>query len=527
MLFDNEFAYRIYKQKYAHEGEEWRDTVDRVVTAVGYSYIRKAMEDRVFIPGGRYLAACGNPIHQINNCYCLGVEDSREGWATLLSESTLTLSLGGGIGVEYSDVRPRGSKIKGTNGVASGPISLMKALDALAAHIRDGGSRRAALWAGLQWDHKDIFDFISAKRRSPEELALKAKDFNNYLPLELTNTSVSFNTEFWDAYENKEHPKYAHAREVMKQTVRGACEFADPGFSFNFNKDAFKYRNACNEFISDQSGDSCNLGTIFLPRIKNKDEMAAHTRNAVKFLIRGALYTNRPTEKARKVARDANRIGLGLGGIGEWLLMNRMPFEVTPELRELLEVWADTADKEARKYAIKLGLAVPKATRAIAPTGTIAILAGTTGGAEPLFCKAYKRSWWENDKYKSTVVVDPVAKRLLDSGISPENIYDAYDVGFEQRVRFQADLQEFVDMGISSTVNLPHWGSERNNAFLMPEMEETIMKYSKRLRGLTVYADGAIGGQPLQRMELEEALAQEGKVFEGMENSCKGGICGL
>jgi ribonucleoside-diphosphate reductase alpha chain len=527
-MFDTEFAYKIYKQKYSRNGqEEWVDTVDRVVTAVGYSYIRKYMEERVFIPGGRYLAACGNKIHNINNCFCLGVDDSREGWAELLADSAITLSLGGGIGVEYSDVRAKGSPILGTNGVASGPISLMKALDALAAHIRDGGNRRAALWAGLNWKHADVFEFISAKRRSPEELALKQRDFSYHLPLEGTNTSVTFDTEFWDAYENPNHPAHMRAKNVFREVVASAAQFADPGFSFNFQKDAYRYRNACTEFISNKSGDSCNLGTIFINKIRTKEEMAAATKNAVKFLIRGALYTNRPTEKARVVAREENRIGLGLGGIGDWLLSRRLPFEVNPELRGLLEVWAETADTEARKYALKLGLSVPANTRAIAPTGTIAILAGTTGGAEPLFCKAYLRSWWDNGVYKSCVVVDPVVKRLIESGIPQEAIYDAYDIPFEQRVKFQADLQDYVDMGISSTVNLPPWGSEGNNFFLLPEMGETIMKYSKRLRGLTLYADGAIGGQPLQRMDLEEALAKEGIIYEGTEETCKGGICGL
>jgi ribonucleoside-diphosphate reductase alpha chain len=523
--FESDFAHRIYKQKYSRDGvEEWSDTVDRVVTAVGYSYIRRFMEDRVFIPGGRYLYACGRPVHNTSNCFAMRAVDSREGWSQLMADVTQTLMMGGGIGIDYSELRARGSAICGTGGEASGPLSLMRAIDSMALHIRQGGSRRSALYAGLDWQHPDVFEFINMKRRTQDEQEAKAKDFNHYLSMDLTNISVHFDRLFKLSYD-KGNP---HAIDVFNKTLYGAVTVGDPGFSFNLHDPRESLRNACSEFTSADSGDSCNLGTVYISRCKDKDHFAEAVKHAVKFLIRGALYTNRPTEDARQVARKNNRIGLGLGGIGEFLLQHESACEVTPLLREYLEVYAEVSDKTAREYSRKLGLAEPLAKRAIAPNGTTSILAETTGGIEPLFCASYLRSYWIGDEYKSEVVIDPVVNRLLALGRNPDSIWDSYDVGFEQRVKFQADIQDFVDMGISSTVNLPSWGSPLNNENNVEEKGRVIMKYIERLRGLTMYPDGAIVGQPLQRIQLSDALKFKERVIEAREGTnCKEGCCGL
>jgi ribonucleoside-diphosphate reductase alpha chain len=138
------------------------------------------------------------------------------------------------------------------------------------------------------------------------------------------------------------------------------------------------------------------------------------------------------------------------------------------------------------------------------------------------------RSYWKGDEYASEVVIDPVVNRLLAAGRSPASIWDAYDVGFEQRVKFQADIQDFVDMGISSTVNLPAWGTPLNNESNVEEKGKVIMKYIERLRGLTVYPDGAIVGQPLQRILLADALKFKERVVEAREGTnCKEGTCGM
>ena len=124
-------------------------------------------------------------------------------------------------------------------------------------------------------------------------------------------------------------------------------------------------------------------------------------------------------------------------------------------------------------------------------------------------------------------VVDGSVKRLLEQGVKIENIKDSGDLTFKQRVKFQADVQNYVDMAISSTCNIPSWGSEGNCESNYEKNAATLLKYAKRLRGFTVYPDGCRGGQPLTRVSLEEALRDEGKVFEESENECLNGVCGL
>ena len=118
-------------------------------------------------------------------------------------------------------------------------------------------------------------------------------------------------------------------------------------------------------------------------------------------------------------------------------------------------------------------------------------------------------------------------KRLQERGVDLDDIQDSYDISFEERVRFQADVQDYVDMAISSTCNLPAWGTEDNNPDSLRVMGDTLLELAPRLRGFTCYPDGARGGQPLTRVDLETALQYEGTVFEEREGECVGGVCGI
>ncbi len=535
-VFSTPFAEQIFKQKYSMDGQEtWKDTCTRVVNAVCAQLVDaktkdeifNLMLDRKFIPGGRYLYSAGRPFHQVNNCFLFRAEDTREGWADALSKATASLMTGGGIGINYSNVRGEGALVKRTGGKSTGPIALMNMVNEAGRYIMQGGQRRSAIWAGLAWSHSDIKKFMNLKDHSEDLRIIKAKDFTFPLPMELTNISVEYNTEFFIAIEDEKHPKHALAKEVWLNNCKQAFSTAEPGMMFNFRKDNENLRNACTEVVSEDDSDKCNLGTVWINRCSDRKDFARAIKFSTLFLLCGGIYSDIPTERIRDVGGKNNRIGLGLGGIHEWLMQRGQDYVVTPELHKWLSVYEQESDSAAFVGAKQLGVAVPKGVRAIAPTGTIGILAETTTGIEPLFCKAYKRRYFKDGKWLSQLVVDGSVKRLMASGVKVEDIKDSFDLSFKQRVKFQADVQNYVDMSISSTCNMPFWGSPENNETTVEKNANILLKYAKRLRGFTVYPDGCRAGQPLTRVDLAEALSQEGIVFEETENSCVGGVCGV
>lgn len=388
-------------------------------------------------------------------------------------------------------------------------------------------SHNSAIWAGLQWDHADIPKFLVLKDWTAALTATKKADLAFPLPMEGTNISVIYNTAFFRAVEDAGHPDYERARDVWIANCRQAFSTAEPGMSFNFCKDSDSLRNACTEVTSTDDSDRCNLGTVWINRCKNKEEFAKVCQIATIFLLCGGIYSHVPTDRIRQVGSENNRIGLGLGGIHEWLMQRGYDYEVTPELHKWLRLYEQESDSAAYIYAKALGVAIPKGRRAIAPTGTIGIIAETTTGIEPLFCKAYKRRYLKGDVWHYEYVIDGAVRRLQEQGIPLEKIKDSYDISFKARVKFQADVQQYVDMAISSTCNLPEWGAAGNTEADLDKNSKILLRYAKRLRGFTCYPDGARGGQPLTRVTLEEALAQEGKVFEEIETSCINGVCGI
>ncbi len=537
-VFSNKFAYDVFKQKYSMNGQEtWAETCRRVTDAVcnqlldsdAKEKIYQYMVDRKFIPGGRYLYSAGRSFHQVNNCFLFRAEDTREGWADLMQKTTSALLTGGGIGVDYSDIRHKGAVIKRTGGFCTGPISLMEMVNESGRHVMQGGQRRSAIWAGLKWSHKDIHSFIHLKDHSPELKAMKEKDLEFRLPMELTNISVIYDTEFFIAIENKKHEKHETAMKVWLDNCRQAFSTAEPGMGFNFMRDAESLRNACTEVVSEDDSDKCNLGTVWMNRCEDKDDFADVVKYSTLFLLCGGVYSDVPTEKIKEVGLRNNRIGLGLGGMHEWLMKRGYKYVCVPELHKWLATYKRESDSAAFIGAKQLGVAVPKGVRAIAPTGTIGIIAETTTGIEPLFCKAYKRRYraGEDGTWKYQYVVDGAVKRLLEQGVKIEDIQDSYDISFKDRVKFQADVQQYVDMAISSTCNMAAWGSDSNNESTLKHNAMTLLKYAKRLRGFTVYPDGCRGGQPLTSVPLDEALANEGIVYEERETECVGGVCGL
>jgi ribonucleoside-diphosphate reductase alpha chain len=255
---------------------------------------------------------------------------------------------------------------------------------------------------------------------------------------------------------------------------------------------------------------------------------------AVMFLIAGTVYSDVPYAKVDQIRTKNRRLGLGVMGLHEWLLIRGKKYEPDAELEEYLKIYATSGELSA-KYAKEWDLSIPVKTRAIAPTGTIGIVAETTTGIEPIYCVAYKRRYLKGSVVHYQYVVDPTAQRLIESGIRPEAIEDAYVLAenVERRVVFQAWVQQYVDHAISSTINMPSWGSESNNSDKVEDFGNMLMKHLPKLRGVTCYPDGARGGQPLTPVKYSTAVKHEGEEFsevvlEGTDvcDITRGGSCG-
>ena len=536
------FAARIMNDRYAHnrdgQKETWAEIADRVVESVAggvpgvrprdVADLRDAVRDRKFMPGGRYLYASGRPYHQTQNCLLLRAEDTREGWGDLLRDCMLSLMTGAGLGVNYSRLRHEGSPLGRAGGTSSGPLALMYMVNELGRGARQGGARRGAIWAGLSWRHRDALRLVEAKDWPAEIRALKAKDFNAHAPLDMTNVSVCLDDEFFAAHADQSHPEHARAVGVYRAAVRSMLETGEPGFSVDVGQNAGEdLRNACTEVTSADDADICNLGSINLARVDSLNEFARLVELGVLFLLCGTVYSDVPYEKVRRIREKNRRLGLGLMGVHEWLLLRGKTYGPDEELGQWLDAYA-TSTVTARKYARALGLTPPVKTRAIAPNGTIGIVAETTTSAEPVFCTAYKRRFRDGDVWRYQYVVDPTARRLIEGGVEPASIEDAYDLAadVERRVRFQAWLQGYVDHAISSTINLPPWGTDLNCEHRVIEFGDMLMQYLPRLRGITCYPDGSRDGQPLTRVSYEEAVAGEGETFEEAGDACEVGRAG-
>jgi ribonucleoside-diphosphate reductase alpha chain len=538
------FAESVFKDRYAmtkKDGtkETWSECANRVSRKVLKSVdapnslikdVAEIISSRKFIPGGRYLYSSGRPFHQVNNCLLLIAEDSREGWADLLYKSSMALMSGAGIGINYSSIRPSGKPVRKTGGVCTGPIALMTAVNENGRAVRSGGNRRGAIWAGLSWKHADIFKFIRVKDWIPEVRALKEKDVDFPATMDMTNISVCLDDEFFEAYDNEKHILHSHAHAVYTESVRRMLKTGEPGFSVNTGKNSKEVtRNACTELTSADDSDVCNLGSINLSRINSLEEFKQVMELAIPFLLAGTVYSDVPYSKVDSVRTKNRRLGLGLMGIHEWLLTHGKKYGPDSELEEYLKIYA-TSTEVARKWAKEWELTPPVKTRAIAPNGTIGILAETTTGLEPILFVAAKRRYAKGNGWSYQYIIDPTAKRLIDSGIDPDMIEDAYTLAEEpeRRVAFQAWVQQYVDHGISSTINLPAWGTELNNESLVEDFGNMLIKYLPNLRGITCYPEGGRGNQPISPCDYNEAI-QKKDIEYNVGDTCeisKGESCG-
>ena len=557
-MFRSKFSEDIFNLKYAHPGcDDWeqlahvlvddvcgnlRSDEEKLLTDDELYQLKMYITDLKFVPGGRYLYYAGRKNRFYNNCFLLKAEeDTRQDWANLSWKSESCLMTGGGIGIDYSVYRQSGRVLNGTGGTASGPIPKMQMINEIGRRVMQGGSRRSAIYASLNWQHGDVDAFLKAKDWDTMPVGntgltlkqIKEQDFNFPAPLDMTNISVNYDTDwllkYWETGE---------VGSVFINNIKQALRTAEPGFSFNFMEDENDtLRNACTEVVSADDSDVCNLGSINMGRIESVSEFADIVELATKFLICGTLRAHLPYAKVYETREKNRRLGLGLMGMHEWLIKRNSKYEVTPELHRWLAVYKGMSDKVSKEFADELSVSRPVANRAIAPTGSIGILAGTTTGVEPLFAVAYKRRYLtQGTRWKYQYVVDSAAQELIDIyGVDPNSIESALDLAedYERRMMFQADVQDYVDMSISSTINLPQWGSKLNNEDTVEDFANTLAKYAHRLRGFTCYPDGARGGQPLSVVPYSEAVDKLGTEFEEhvethdiCDISQTGGSCG-
>jgi ribonucleoside-diphosphate reductase alpha chain len=545
MAFRTELGQNIFKEKYASNPyETWEDRAHTVVTYVcgdmdGQKNNLMAKDDRdqlaryisdyKFMPGGRYLWYAGRDARFFNNCYLLRLEeDSREEWASVTERAMSCLMTGGGIGVDVSLCRPSGRQLRRTGGVASGPIPLLFTLNEVGRNVMQGGSRRSALYGSLNWQHEDAFDLLHVKNWQDMYLGtqkeytvsdMKRMNFNYAAPLDMMNISLNYD----DAWLN------GGASDIFMENCKQALMTGEPGFSFNFGtKQNETLRNACTEITSENDSDVCNLGSVNMANIESIEEFKDVVHLASKFLVCGLIRAHLPYKKVEMVRQQNSRLGLGLMGMHEWLLKRKYRYDFNDELKQWMKVYENESTKAANEHCDRLFLNRPKGYRAIAPTGTISILAGTTSGVEPIYAVAYRRRYLtDGTRWKYQFVVDGTSESLIQTGIKPDDIESAVDLSadLERRVKFQFELQKHVDHAISSTINLPAWDQSQDR---VDEFAKVVRKYAHGLRGLTLYPDGSRGGQPITSVPYEEAHSKRGVVFEdNSEEQCLSGVCGI
>lgn len=574
--FETQFAHDIYAARYKHPDDGcWAGTAKRVVGSVmpalyhapkARSFVGDIEETsdrlfaltnaRQFVPGGRYLYAAGRDLHQIANCILLRCGDSREAWASLSYKAEMSLMTGAGVGVYYGDVRPAGAPIGRTGGVAGGPIGKMMAVNDAGRYIAAAGSRRGALLAGLPWWHADVLDFISAKDWPLWLREKKAEDWNVQAPLDMTNISVALDDDFFAAYSNAsgslvtKHGETApdggswHDWSVLvyDSALTQMLLAGEPGFTVDLGDQADEVcRNPCGEIVSAEDSDVCNLGSLVMPRFSTPKQFGRAVRDAVAFLTAGTIYSHVPyrgkdlphSGLGVDDVRSANRrLGLGLCGVHEFIMSRGVRYG-TDQAYEVMEPWMNEyarATEYAHDFQAAMGLSQSKGTRAIAPNGTIGIIAESTPSGDPLFSAAETRAvksanMHGPDKYETHVVVDPVAARLVAAGVDTSLIEDAYSLSYEpdRRLGQQAFMQRYVDQAISSTLNLPAVVTDPRE---IADFGSTLMRFLPELRGVTAYPDGARAGQPRTSVDLNWALEQQAEMFTDA-NTCVGGTCGI
>ncbi len=512
-----------------------------------------------FLPNSPTLMNAGHELGQLSACFVLPIEDSMESIFDAVKYTALIHKSGGGTGFSFSRLRPTSDRVGSTGGIASGPVSFMRAFDVTTDVIKQGGMRRGANMAILNIEHPDILKFITAKEDS--------EALTNF------NLSVAVTDKFMKAVEtgtdyNLVSPRTGevadnlNAKEVFDKIVDMAWRTGDPGIVFidEINRHnptpklgKIESTNPCGEQPL-LPFESCNLGSINLSKMVadkdgqpyvDYDKLSQTVKLTVRFLDDVIEVNQFPLPEITEMTKNTRKIGLGVMGFADMLIKLGIPYNseqglvMAEEIAHFISEEADRASIELAEergvfpafqesiYDIPDGPRFRNASRTtIAPTGSLSIIANCSSGIEPLFALSYVRHILEGEEF---IEVNPYfeeaakkggfyspelmkqlaeGKRLKDIEEVPEDIkrlfVTAHDISPEWHVKMQAAFQKFTDSAVSKTVNFPHEATPDDVA------EVYILAHQENLKGITIYRDRSRDSQVLTIGEV--AKKAEGKL---------------
>ena len=503
-----------------------------------------------FLPNSPTLMNAGKELGQLSACFVLPIEDSMESIFETVKQAALIHKSGGGTGFSFSRIRQEGSIVKSTGGVASGPISFLKVFDAATESIKQGGTRRGANMGILRIDHPDILKFIDCKKDN--------RDINNF------NISVGITEEFMLAVQVRgeydlidPHTGMAvgrlNAGEVFDKIVDAAWRNGEPGIVFldRLNRDnivpgrgEFEATNPCGEQPL-LPFESCNLGSINLTKmlvlengryVFDVDKIEETVRNAVHFLDNVIDVNRYPLPQIDKTTKDTRKIGLGVMGWADALLMMGLPYNSDEAVilgERIMQMITAVGRKESERLASERGtfplfrestFADGKPLRngtitTIAPTGTLSIIAGCSSGIEPVFAYVFVRNVMdgmemlevnpvlEAELEKAGILSEELLQQIAANGSLhgieeiPEEIRNVFvsthEISPEYHVKMQAAFQRHTDNAVSKTVNFSNDATRDDVAMVYNLAFETGCK------GVTIYRDGSRSEQVLNIGEVK------------------------